>query len=340
MPDLNNSLVEHYHSWMDNWTGTDYTECCSHNAKRIIDRLHANREITVLKLYVLEEPEFFPYDQTSVDAMLAANAICQSRGGFVEIHWGSLPHYTSDRQRLQHAGVGMIDDYHLPLWLSCHAWMDNLQRTGVPTQLFNMLNNKPKLHRAIMLDELAKHDLIKGNLVSWRDDLAYHPTGERHSWQYHTGDKIIPDEVGSVLSQTLGMSWHMPRQYFNTVFDLVPESTAHVPFFSEKTWRPLLFERPFIAMAWPGYHRDLQALGFELYDEIFDYDFDREEDMSLRAASIAAQLTGLHSSMDFTALRSKCARNRQRVINHKNLWSVPDFYTEFYSRKWNWWMAS
>ena len=55
---------------------------------------------------------------------------------------------------------------------------------------------------------------------------------------------------------------------------------------SEKTVMPLLYKKPFIALAKVGHHAFLQQYGFKLYDELFDYSFDLIEDLQERINAI------------------------------------------------------
>jgi len=47
---------------------------------------------------------------------------------------------------------------------------------------------------------------------------------------------------------------------------------------TEKTWKPIVYKRPFLLLGVPEINQTLKDLNFELYDEIFDYSFDNEPD--------------------------------------------------------------
>lgn len=75
----------------------------------------------------------------------------------------------------------------------------------------------------------------------------------------------------------LGISnrFYPPKEYHQSIFELVPEAyTNHSCLFTDKMFKPLFFEKPFLVIAEKNRHNMLKKLGFELYDEIFDYDFD------------------------------------------------------------------
>ena len=61
-------------------------------------------------------------------------------------------------------------------------------------------------------------------------------------------------------------------------------------YFTEKTWKQFLYEKPFISIGVKGSNHSLLDLGFELYDEIFDYSFDLEENNLIRLKGFWTQI--------------------------------------------------
>ena len=69
----------------------------------------------------------------------------------------------------------------------------------------------------------------------------------------------------------------LPLENHESCCDIVMETYCIGPtFFSEKTWKEFYHERPFILFGGKGYNKALQNLGFEIFDELFDYSFDDE----------------------------------------------------------------
>ncbi len=67
-----------------------------------------------------------------------------------------------------------------------------------------------------------------------------------------------------------------PEASFESCCDLVIETYINGPnYFTEKTWKEILHERPFLMIGNKNNNNFLKQLGFELYDEIFDYSFDK-----------------------------------------------------------------
>ena len=75
------------------------------------------------------------------------------------------------------------------------------------------------------------------------------------------------------------------------MIDIVAESYVNFSsHFSEKSYKPLFYKKPFITVAGPYYYETMKKYGFELYDELFDYDFDTNENVEERISNILIQL--------------------------------------------------
>lgn len=70
----------------------------------------------------------------------------------------------------------------------------------------------------------------------------------------------------------------LPIESLTSCCDLVMESysTKDAVFFSEKTWKEIVLKRPYLTFGAKNQYKFFKNMGFELYDEIFDYSFDNE----------------------------------------------------------------
>lgn len=157
------------------------------------------------------------------------------------------------------------------------------------------LNNLAKKHRCMLMDNLAKHDMLNSGAIAWRDvvrglDNIRHliPEGVTDSdycsennilgykYQYWKPKIMLLDQkhVHNIDNQEI-----LPKEYNESLFQIVTETDTDTFIISEKTVVPLLFNKPFLSLACVNFHRNLEKLGFKLYDELFDYSFD--EDTSL-----------------------------------------------------------
>ena len=167
------------------------------------------------------------------------------------------------------------------------------------------MNNRAKVHRAVMMDMLAKHDILKNECITWRN-LCIH-----YKFQYWSQEILHMDQAEKFISQDI-----LPRQYATAFMQLVTESSPDI----EKTAMPLFFNKPFLVAGPVNFHKKLEELGFKLYDELFDYSFDSEPDMHTRYELIAktmlpyinkdpAELTHIYNS-----IFEKCVYNKKLAM--------------------------
>ena len=150
-------------------------------------------------------------------------------------------------------------------------------------------NNIAKMHRCLIMDLLCKHNLIDVGAIAWRDiirafdndrelypDLTDSQRGN-YKYQYWTPKRMFLDYDLSDFHQET-----VPDQYNQSFMQLVTESDDDTAFFSEKTATPILLNKPFLVAGGQYHHRELNRLGFVNYDELFDYSFDVEPDITVR----------------------------------------------------------
>lgn len=209
--------------------------------------------------------------------------------------------------------------------------------------LYISLNNIAKHHRCLMMDLLAKYELINDGAIAWRD-ICRHLDSVRH---------LIPDGVTDseydgypykywkpkvmLLDQdktTLFNQEVLPLQYKLSFMQLVPETDELNFLFSEKTAVPLLFNKPFLVAACVNYHKILESYGFKLYDEIFDYSFDSINSIEDRYNGIAMNIANLRDKNLFLlreSIKDKLIYNRQLALSYVfDNW--PDFIHKILDR--------
>lgn len=141
-------------------------------------------------------------------------------------------------------------------------------------KLFTCYNYNQKLHRALLVDELARYDLIKEGIVSLHNPHLYaYEDNKPYLWKYHNGSPLYDEDPNYTIVANI-----LPKSFKQGFFDIVTE-TCYGPeefMITEKTLKSLGMAKPFIALACKGYHSYLRdSLGIKLYDEMFDYSFDQ-----------------------------------------------------------------
>ncbi len=109
------------------------------------------------------------------------------------------------------------------------------------------------------------------------------------------------------------------QEWLDSDIDLVCETHQVRQFhFSDKTMRPLGFGKPFLVIGCHGWYKAFKELGFQLYDELFDYSFDDIEPFNDRHSAILYQIKNI-LNMDETILNNKLLEIRDKISYNKNL---------------------
>jgi hypothetical protein len=177
-------------------------------------------------------------------------------------------------------------------------------------QHFISMNRRAHPWRCEIIDLLAKYNLIDDNAISWFVGDIMHP------FKYFKRRKLILDEE----YQSTFEQYELPNQYYETFAQLVVESTdeTEAMLISEKTATPLLVGKPFLVATAPGHHAFLKQLGFQMYDEIFDYSFDEIQDQPTRFEMLVDNFKRL-SEIPITELHKLNDKIKDKIIYNRTL---------------------
>jgi len=203
-----------------------------------------------------------------------------------------------------------------PTYWATYTWV-NLQTKDVTYNnidaLYLNMNGKARWHRCYLMDELCKHELLKHGKCTWHERYTSPNHPDNYKWEYWKPKMLLLNNYNDDRGQ-----WHLPEQYKSTLFSLVAETTVKEIFITEKTWIPLLTGKPLLVLGGKGFHEKLKQMGFKLYDELFDYDFDNKENLTDRVEGIISNIKNL-CNQDYNALRvkinDKATYNKQHAIN-------------------------
>ena len=150
------------------------------------------------------------------------------------------------------------------------------------TKLFTSYNNSNKLHRNILVDVLAKNNLLNDGIVTILHPNIWPNRPGDYKFEYYDGT-ILKDEPSFVLNSCDAFAPNsFPKSYLNGFIDIVTESTYEEDqfFLTEKTSKPISTLKPFLIVGPPKIHKFLyENYGVEYYDELFDYSFDDETEI-------------------------------------------------------------
>lgn len=189
---------------------------------------------------------------------------------------------------------------------------------------FISMNKAPKVHRAIMMDMLAKHNLIDTGVVIWREKSQNYP------FKYWEERILLYDQVDGFKYQE-----KLPLEYALSCMQLVPETDENIFTLSEKTGMALFFNKPFLVAGCVHFHKILESFGFKLYEELFDYSFDSVADLQTRYDMIAenfkryVQLTPHELKDLYLSVFNKCVYNKKLAMQlATDSTLIPEAYIE------------
>lgn len=188
------------------------------------------------------------------------------------------------------------------LWIRNLSWQDyHNSQLAIPQSqhfhtyhfdlLYTCYNNRPRKHRAKLIDVLAQERLIDNNIVTF-----IYP--EEYQWKYHDGSKLTDEQNFELNANEDFYPWVYAQNHYKGFVDIVTESfSSNIQHMTEKTMKPVMMHKLFIALSSPGYNTDylVNKFGFKLYDNIFDYSFDSNPNEDIRIKGIVENLKRLNS---------------------------------------------
>lgn len=132
--------------------------------------------------------------------------------------------------------------------------------------------------------------------------------------------KHLPNDAPHIFPGKTGQDqrYFNPEWYDLTCFSLVSETTVDENFplhITEKTFKPIAFQHPYLLWAQPGILKYLQDQGFETYENIFDESYDHEIEKSVRLKKVVNNVKEFKSSRLDTLTTEKIQHNHQRFFN-------------------------
>lgn len=190
---------------------------------------------------------------------------------------------------------------------------------------FACFNNKAKSHRVQLIDQLYGLGEQHHSIITWRSGQEYLDLAGQPPKHFDTID-IVRTDLSNADHH--GMTWKeivtVPLNYDQCAVDLVTESIYNIPgapdtvFVTEKTVKPLWHGKLFLTLAAPGFHGWLRSQGFELYDELFDYSFDRVHAPLLRFRGYFSNVKKL-SAMSLDQIETVYHRLKDKITHNAEL---------------------
>lgn len=147
--------------------------------------------------------------------------------------------------------------------------------------LYISMNAKTHVHRCVLLDCIARMNLFERAAISFRyeEDDTLATRTNFYKFKYWNPKRLDLDDTGDGPFTKQGK---IPIEYKRSFMQIVSESNHLNYFLTEKTCAPLYFNKPFLVSGIKGFHAMLESMGFKLYNEIFDYSFDKIDNLEVR----------------------------------------------------------
>lgn len=165
---------------------------------------------------------------------------------------------------------------------------------------FVSLNNRITQYRCWLIDKMSEHNLLNHGYISWLksfDEGLYDDEFE------YFDNRIIRLENRNrnlTLNEEI-----VESSYFNGFVNIITEGDINFKDISEKTFYAILHKKPFLILGSTGVHKTLKDLGFKLYDNVFDYAFDSEHDLTVRIDGIIQNVKSILEK-DYNKLYNSC----------------------------------
>ena len=207
-------------------------------------------------------------------------------------------------------------------------------RTGLDASNFKhtyiYMTLYPKYHRCLVMDLLAKNNLIERGAISWREydrtldrstikpgvlDSQHDINASPFPWKWWQPKRLFLDQTFDDPGPIV-WDW-LPKEYSQSFMSIVGESLDSWPGASEKTAVPLMFNKPFLIAGGSHSHRHLEDMGFKLYDEIFDYSFDKIPNLNKRIESLVEQVVELDKKIQQHGYQALLDKIKDKLVFNK-----------------------
>jgi hypothetical protein len=163
---------------------------------------------------------------------------------------------------------------------------------------FLYLNKTPRAHRVHLYNQLLTVGVLKNCLYTYRNDKHFYYDPNKQSEKINI--TLPPEyEIPEVKNcypnygydQTI---YALPYNHskINVVVETQVDNSKHM-FLTEKIWKPIICQQPFIVFGQQGYLKCLKDMGFKTFDSVWDESYDNEPNWIKRGNMVANLMRSL-----------------------------------------------
>ena len=304
-----------------------------------IDYFKNKKSTTFLYWYVIEfvAPPFnyYDYEKKHNDIIKLENVLIENDLKMYIIVSGVSTKLTNELKTNSIKNVTFLLWPTYLLHYSCYGlekvYNKSIKDIKIETEFENLYcnyNMKSKYHRSMLMDKLYQNDLFDYGKNSWQ--INKH---SNYDFKFWTEENIKIDNYGD--NEFIGY-YTDKFLNLNSFINVVGETLYNNEdiFITEKTFKCILIEQPFICLSSQYFHKHLTDLGFKLYDEIFDYSFDNELEIEDRVNGIIKNLLNIKSKdykVLYEKIKDKVVYNKSHAIKIiENDEFIPNMFLDLY----------
>jgi hypothetical protein len=164
-------------------------------------------------------------------------------------------------------------------------------------------------HRGLTVDFLKTHT-SKLSVLKYQDKLFYPKI--RH--QYASDEIFIKPAPFISVQEDL---WWVKPSSFVLAFETHCNENEYAPTLSEKTFKAIHLCRPALIFGGPGVRDDLVRLGFDPWDWLINWDYDKSFNTGDRHQAFHRELSRL-LALDLNEIKFLLEKNKDSLIHNKN----------------------
>lgn len=196
---------------------------------------------------------------------------------------------------------------------------------SISTKHFICLNGNASHYRAELVTKLHETNIIDKCHWSWLRRLSTEQSdkildgcdfSDTAIFDYRKTKEldISLEDLDKHINQDLVSDFYLTGSLIDIGIETTP---SRHQFITEKTWKPYLFGKVSFFFNCQSYYAILKNLGFELYDEIFDYSFDTMVNVVERQTAYYNEIIRI-SEIPIEELRKKILSIEDKILRNRN----------------------
>ena len=221
--------------------------------------------------------------------------------------------------------------------------LDQLNPYQIKDKYFDILLGQERPHRDIIYNNIKYHNLDDDVIMTYLRNVESITNLDDSKFQFEIKGTIFPKDtiyntytLINYYGFDVSLSQIIPIEIYNqTAYSIIAETNFenHYTFFTEKTVKPILAKRLFIAFSGQYFLQNLRKLGFKTFDGIIDESYDLIEDPRVRFDLAFEQIEYLITQPQeeiLSSIKDIVEHNQQLMLNTEWMYNCSNKITQWY----------